>query len=81
MQGKGFEPTVEALFGKNGFFPHTLSKVLYWAVDKVPQLQKWIKISERHKVKYMLSYEAPVGSMTLLVQLTCVFPTRLMTIL
>lgn len=72
MQGKGFEPTIEALFGKNGFFPHTLSKVLYWTVDKVPQLQKWIKISERHKVKYMLSsiYEIPVGSMTPLVQLT-----------
>lgn len=55
MQGKDFEPTVEALFGKNGFFPDTLSKVLYWAVDKVPQLEKWIKISEKHKVQYMLS--------------------------
>lgn len=56
MQGKGFEPTVEALFGKNGFFPDTLSKVLYWAVDKVPQLKEWMKASERFdKVQYMLS--------------------------
>lgn len=55
MQGKDFEPTVEALFGKNGFFPDTLSKVLYWAVEKVPQLEKWIKISEKHKVQHMLS--------------------------
>ncbi|KAG7270489.1 hypothetical protein CRUP_032785, partial [Coryphaenoides rupestris] len=36
MEGKGFEPSIEALFGKNGFFPDTISKALYWAVDKVP---------------------------------------------
>ncbi|CAL8392229.1 unnamed protein product [Arctogadus glacialis] len=36
MDGKGFEPSVEALFGKNGFFPDTISKALYWAVDKMP---------------------------------------------
>lgn len=65
MQGKGFEPTVEALFGKNGFFPDTLSKVLYWTVDKIPQLEKWMKISERTKVQYMFkafvnnSYNVP----------------------
>ncbi|XP_053300638.1 apolipoprotein B-100 [Pleuronectes platessa] len=33
MEGKGFEPTIDALFGKNGFFPDTLSKTLYWAED------------------------------------------------
>uniref|UniRef100_A0A3B5BN20 Vitellogenin domain-containing protein n=1 Tax=Stegastes partitus TaxID=144197 RepID=A0A3B5BN20_9TELE len=47
MEGKGFEPTIEALFGKNGFFPDTVSKSLYWAEDKMsPQirevLEKWI---------------------------------------
>lgn len=36
IQGKGFEPTVEALFGKNGFFPDTVSKTLYWTLDKLP---------------------------------------------
>ncbi|KAM7395254.1 hypothetical protein PAMA_006830 [Pampus argenteus] len=36
MDGKGFEPTIDALFGKNGFFPDTVSKALYWAEDKMP---------------------------------------------
>uniref|UniRef100_A0A3Q2C9I7 Vitellogenin domain-containing protein n=1 Tax=Cyprinodon variegatus TaxID=28743 RepID=A0A3Q2C9I7_CYPVA len=36
MDGKGFEPTIEALFGKNGFFPDTISKALYWAGGKLP---------------------------------------------
>ncbi|XP_034555340.1 apolipoprotein B-100-like [Notolabrus celidotus] len=36
MEGKGLEPTIDALFGKNGFFPDTLSKTLYWADDKMP---------------------------------------------
>ncbi|XP_068610219.1 apolipoprotein B-100-like [Brachionichthys hirsutus] len=39
MQGKGFEPTIDALFGTNGFFPDTLSKTLYWTMDKIPQLE------------------------------------------
>ncbi|XP_041660813.1 apolipoprotein B-100-like [Cheilinus undulatus] len=47
MEGKGFEPTIEALFGQNGFFPDTLSKALYWADDKMPPkvkeiLRKWV---------------------------------------
>lgn len=36
VQGKGFEPAVEALFGKNGFFPDTVFKTLYWTLDKLP---------------------------------------------
>ncbi|XP_034017680.1 apolipoprotein B-100-like [Thalassophryne amazonica] len=36
MEGKGFETSIEALFGKNGFFPDTVSKALYWAEDKMP---------------------------------------------
>ncbi|KAJ3607020.1 hypothetical protein NHX12_026535 [Muraenolepis orangiensis] len=36
MEGKGFEPSIEALFGKNGFFPDTISKAVYWTVDKMP---------------------------------------------
>ncbi|XP_030577076.1 apolipoprotein B-100-like [Archocentrus centrarchus] len=47
MEGKGFEPTIEALFGTNGFFPDTVSKALYWAEDKMPPkirevLEKWV---------------------------------------
>lgn len=46
MDGRGFEPSIEALFGKNGFFPDTLGKTLYWTLDKIPQkmreeLGKW----------------------------------------
>ncbi|NXG65275.1 APOB protein, partial [Hemiprocne comata] len=37
MDGKGFEPTLEALFGEKGFFPDTASKALYWVDGKVPE--------------------------------------------
>ncbi|XP_066532856.1 apolipoprotein Bb, tandem duplicate 1 [Hoplias malabaricus] len=36
MEGKGLEPTVEALFGSNGFFPDTVMKTIYFATDKIP---------------------------------------------
>lgn len=36
IEGKDFEPTIEALFGKSGFFPDTVSKAMYWAGDKMP---------------------------------------------
>jgi len=36
MEGKGLESTIETLFGKNGFFPDTVSKAMYWAGDKMP---------------------------------------------
>ncbi|KAK2856130.1 hypothetical protein Q5P01_004865 [Channa striata] len=47
MEGKGFEPTIDALFGKNGFFPDSVSKALYWAEDKMPPkikdvLRNWV---------------------------------------
>ncbi|XP_053193160.1 apolipoprotein B-100-like [Scomber japonicus] len=47
MDGRGFEPAIDALFGKNGFFPDTVSKALYWAEDKMPikikeVLDKWV---------------------------------------
>ncbi|XP_035534608.1 apolipoprotein B-100-like [Morone saxatilis] len=51
MEGRGFEPTIDALFGKNGFFPDTVAKTLYWAVDKIPELDKWVATeSEGRKV-------------------------------
>uniref|UniRef100_A0A8C7PE58 Vitellogenin domain-containing protein n=1 Tax=Oncorhynchus mykiss TaxID=8022 RepID=A0A8C7PE58_ONCMY len=36
MEGKGLEPTVEALFGENGFFPDTVLKIVYFVSDKMP---------------------------------------------
>ncbi|KAM9840238.1 apolipoprotein B-100-like [Aulostomus maculatus] len=36
MEGTGFEPTVEALFGDNGFFPDTVLKTMYFVSDNMP---------------------------------------------
>lgn len=36
LEGKGFEPTLEALFGKQGFFPDSVNKALYWVDSKIP---------------------------------------------
>ncbi|XP_023367580.1 apolipoprotein B-100 [Otolemur garnettii] len=36
LEGKGFEPTLEALFGKRGFFPDSANKALYWVNGQVP---------------------------------------------
>ncbi|KAM5291763.1 apolipoprotein B-100 [Ctenodactylus gundi] len=36
LEGKGFEPTLEILFGKQGFFPDSVSKALYWVNGQVP---------------------------------------------
>lgn len=57
MQGKGFEPTIDALFGRNGFFPDTLSKTLYWAVEKIPQLETIISTPpEGQRVLLVVNY-------------------------
>lgn len=37
LDGKGFEPTLEALFGEKGFFPDTASKAMYWVDGRVPE--------------------------------------------
>lgn len=47
MEGKGLEPTIDALFGKNGFFPDTFGKVMYWTLEKMPpkmkqEMDKWV---------------------------------------
>ncbi|KAM8846967.1 apolipoprotein B-100-like [Synchiropus picturatus] len=47
LEGKGFEPTIDALFGKNGFFPDAVSKAIYWTEDKMPSkinevLKEWV---------------------------------------
>nr|XP_046268549.1 apolipoprotein B-100 isoform X3 [Scatophagus argus] len=40
VEGTGFEPTIEALFGEQGFFPDSISKVMYWAGDTVQVLRR-----------------------------------------
>ncbi|XP_026089616.1 apolipoprotein B-100-like [Carassius auratus] len=56
MDGKGFEPTVENLFGSNGFFPDSISKAMYWFGDKMPNkinevLQEWVEPLRTEKTK------------------------------
>ncbi|XP_062858358.1 apolipoprotein Bb, tandem duplicate 1 [Trichomycterus rosablanca] len=36
MESKGLEPTVEALFGSDGFFPDTVLKTIFFATDNMP---------------------------------------------
>nr|XP_046228822.1 apolipoprotein Bb, tandem duplicate 1 [Scatophagus argus] len=36
LEGQGFEPTIDALFGKNGFFPDTALKTMYFVSDNLP---------------------------------------------
>ncbi|KAG9494645.1 hypothetical protein GDO78_002144 [Eleutherodactylus coqui] len=54
IEGKGFEPTLDALFGKEGFFPDCATKALYWVDGKVPDkvtevLYKWFGVSKQDK--------------------------------
>ncbi|KAJ8387939.1 hypothetical protein AAFF_G00148730 [Aldrovandia affinis] len=56
LEGKGFEPTIEALFGENGFFPDTASKAMYWVGDRMPDrmhevLKKWIGPVRNERMK------------------------------
>ncbi|TRY86749.1 hypothetical protein DNTS_004239 [Danionella cerebrum] len=37
MEGEGFEPVVEALFGEDGFFPDTVMKSILFAMDRMPE--------------------------------------------
>ena len=38
IEGTGLEPTVESLFGENGFFPDTALKTIYFVSDKMPTM-------------------------------------------
>ncbi|XP_068451587.1 apolipoprotein B-100 [Clinocottus analis] len=53
VEGTGFEPTIDALFGEQGFFPDSISKIMYWAGDKAKMLREVLdKIApEKHKTK------------------------------
>ncbi|XP_067311333.1 apolipoprotein B-100 isoform X2 [Pseudorasbora parva] len=56
LEGEGFEPAIEVLFGENGFFPDTISKAMYWTNDKIPHpikrvLDKWISPLRGERMK------------------------------
>lgn len=56
LEGEGLEPTIEALFGENGFFPDTISKAMYWANDQVPPqvskiLEKYVAPLKGNRMK------------------------------
>ncbi|XP_041668257.1 apolipoprotein B-100 [Cheilinus undulatus] len=53
IEGTGFEPTIEALFGENGFFPDAISKVLYWAEGRASRLRETLDriASDRNRMK------------------------------
>lgn len=61
IEGTGFEPKIAALFGRNGFFPDFISKLLYWAGGKVQMLGGvWDKMAPnkdklKEQVKLVLS--------------------------
>ncbi|XP_064159415.1 apolipoprotein B-100 isoform X1 [Anguilla rostrata] len=60
LEGKGLEPTIEALFGKDGFFPDTASKAMYWVGDKMPDgmhdvLKNWIGPLRNERLKRQVS--------------------------
>uniref|UniRef100_A0A3Q1CD90 Vitellogenin domain-containing protein n=1 Tax=Amphiprion ocellaris TaxID=80972 RepID=A0A3Q1CD90_AMPOC len=39
VEGTGFEPTIDALFGEKGFFPESISRALYMAGDTAQMLR------------------------------------------
>ncbi|XP_077443504.1 apolipoprotein Bb, tandem duplicate 1 [Stigmatopora argus] len=43
MGGKGFEPTVEALFGDDGFFPDTAMKTMYFVSDNMHAVREIVE--------------------------------------
>ncbi|XP_069578471.1 apolipoprotein Bb, tandem duplicate 1 [Brachyistius frenatus] len=60
MEGKGFEPTVDALFGKNGFFPDTALKTMYFVSDNMPNrvseiLQNMMPALKRNRMRRQAS--------------------------
>ncbi|KAM9339237.1 apolipoprotein B-100-like [Symphorus nematophorus] len=60
MEGKGFEPTVDALFGENGFFPDTALKTMYFVSENMPLrvneiLQNMLPALKRDRMKRQAS--------------------------
>ncbi|XP_065144413.2 apolipoprotein B-100 [Paramisgurnus dabryanus] len=56
LEGEGFEPAIDALFGDNGFFPDTISKAMYWVNEKISHpvnhvLDKWVSPLRGQRMK------------------------------
>lgn len=74
MEGKGFEPTVEALFGTNGFFPDTVMKTMYFVSDNVPAtisstMERIIPALRRDRIRvkrFFLSYAVNTSRQSLI---------------
>ncbi|XP_077429976.1 apolipoprotein B-100-like [Vanacampus margaritifer] len=49
VEGTGFQPTVEALFGENGFFPDSISKVMCWAGEQSQMIKDVLHRMARNK--------------------------------
>ncbi|XP_041827365.1 apolipoprotein B-100 [Melanotaenia boesemani] len=48
VEGRGFQPTIDSLFGEKGFFPESISRLVYLAGDSAPMLKDVLdKISPR----------------------------------
>lgn len=70
MNGKGLEPTVDALIGIDGFFRDTMQKTINYAADKVPSVNEimqsmfpslWdnIKMQKVFQIGCITHYEFP----------------------
>ncbi|TRY59658.1 hypothetical protein DNTS_027400 [Danionella cerebrum] len=62
LEGEGFEPVIDVLFGENGFFPDSISKAMYWVNDNAPHpikqvLEKWISPLRGDKMKRQVPQE------------------------
>ncbi|XP_052000861.1 apolipoprotein B-100 [Xyrauchen texanus] len=62
LEGEGFEPAIEVLFGENGFFPDAISKAMYWVNDKIPHpfkkvLDKWISSIRGERMKRQVPHD------------------------
>ncbi|XP_045919657.1 apolipoprotein B-100 [Micropterus dolomieu] len=59
VEGTGFEPTIDALFGEKGFFPDSISKVMYWAGDKAHMLREVLAriTPDRERMKRQVSQD------------------------
>ncbi|MGH0136677.1 UNVERIFIED_CONTAM: hypothetical protein FKN15_037528 [Acipenser sinensis] len=56
LDGNGFEPSLDALFGEKGFFPDSALKAMYWVNNKLPEsinevLKNWFGHNKDGKAK------------------------------
>ncbi|XP_051941596.1 apolipoprotein B-100 isoform X2 [Hippocampus zosterae] len=60
VEGTGLQPTIEALFGEDGFFPDSISRGLYWAGDQSQMIKEVLhkmaldKVANRRQISETL---------------------------